>query len=96
MRRVLATIALALLTACAATAATSDPLTRACDDYATGVQLVAPLKAKLDPKIVRLVNAANAVSGPFCAFGPAAAHYTRALPDPRGRPVRLELSRREL
>ena len=36
MRRLLATLALGLLTACAATAATSDTVTRACDDYAYG------------------------------------------------------------
>jgi hypothetical protein len=81
MRRLLATLALGLLTACAATAATSDTLTRACDDYAYGVQAVAPLKAKLDPKIVKLVNAANAVSGPFCAFGAAGGHYGAAMSD---------------
>ena len=60
MRRLLATLALGLLTACAATVATSDTVTRACDDYAYGVQAVAPLKTKLDPTVIKLVNAANA------------------------------------
>ena len=52
MRRLLATLALGLLTACTATAATSDALTRTCDDCAYAVQAVAPLKAKLDPQVV--------------------------------------------
>ena len=81
MRRLLATLALGLLTACAATAATPDTATRACDDYAYGVQAVAPLKAKLDPRVIKLVKAANAISGPFCAFGPAGAHYGAAMSD---------------
>ena len=81
MRRLLATLALALLTACAATAAATDTVTRACDDYADAVQSVAPLKAKLDPKVITLVSAANAVSGPFCAFRSAGAHYAAAMAD---------------
>ena len=44
-------------------------MSRACDDYACGVQAVAPLKAKLDPKVIKLVTAANAISEPFCALG---------------------------
>ena len=72
---------LGLLTACAATVAPSDTVTRACDDYGYGVQAVAPLKAKLDPKVIKLVNAANAISGPFCAFGTAGAHYDVAMSD---------------
>jgi hypothetical protein len=81
MRRLLATLALGLLTACAATAAPSDTVTRACDDYAYGVQAVAPLTAKLDPKVIKLVGAANAISAPFCAFGTAGAHYSAAMSD---------------
>ena len=81
MRRLLATLALGLLTACTATAATSDALTRTCDDYAYAVQAVAPLKAKLDPQVVKLVMTANAISGPLCAFGPAGAHYNAAMAD---------------
>jgi len=81
MRRLFATLALGLLTACAATAAPSDTATRACDDYAYGVRAVAPLKAKLDPRVIKLIDAANAISGPFCAFGEAGAHYDAAMSD---------------
>ena len=80
MRRLLATLALGL-TLAACTAANSDTLTRACDDYAYAVQAVSPLKAKLDPQAVKLVMTANAISGPFCAFGPAGAHYNAAMAD---------------
>jgi hypothetical protein len=81
MRCLLATLALSLLTACCATAATTDTVTRPRDDYAYGVQAVGPLKAKLDPKVITRVTAAHTISGPFCAFDWARAHYATAMAD---------------
>ena len=77
--RPIACVAALTLSLGACAVASSDSFTRVCDDYATGLQAVTPLKAELGPKIVRVIDAANTLSGPVCSFGSAGAHFDAAV-----------------
>lgn len=64
--------------ALAAPVLVADPVTKACDDYATGLAVVTPLKATIPPKVSAIIDRANAVGVLACSFGPAGSHYTTA------------------
>jgi hypothetical protein len=81
MRRLLATVALGLVLCACSAAATPDRASRACDDYAAAIQAIAPFRVALDAKVVKVINVANAVTAPFCAFGSAGAHNAAAMAD---------------
>jgi membrane-bound inhibitor of C-type lysozyme len=72
-------LALGLLSACAANSQASDTITKTCDDYATAVEVVTPLKAALPAKAVAIVDKANTVTALVCSLSPAAAHYSAAV-----------------
>jgi len=80
MRKLVAgALGLGLLSACAASGQASDTIAKACDDYATAVEVVTPLKPALPTKAVAIVDKANAVTALVCSLSPAAGHYSAAV-----------------